>query len=268
MSEGDYVLGTHEEEVERLALQHRVWRARMLEGWRRARIRPGHIVLDVGAGPGFAATDLADIVSPNGCVIALERSPEFVATLRRRADRLGLSNIQLRQHDVSLPFEVSGGDAAWCRWVLSFVPQPAETVRHIASALKPGGVAIFHEYADYSTWRMMPPHPLQERFRSLVVQSWRDSGGDPDVALRLPRWLQESGFHIVETRTFVDIVSPQDVAWQWPRAFMASNAKRLRELGYITEGEVEPIATLLDRQAAETRMLTPLVAEIVARRAA
>src|SRR3954469_12686681 len=164
MNDGDYVLGTRDDEVERLGLQHRVWRGRVLEAFRRARIRSGQTVIDVGAGPGFVTADLASLVGPAGKVIALERSAHFVDKLRSR----GLTNVEVREHDVSQPFAITGADASWCRWLLSFVPDPATTVRHIAAALKPGGVALFHEYAAYETWRMMPPHPLHERFRSLV----------------------------------------------------------------------------------------------------
>jgi ubiquinone/menaquinone biosynthesis C-methylase UbiE len=65
--EKDYVLGTDEAEIERLGLQHRVWRPRMLDAFRRAGIRPGLTVLDVGAGPGFASVDLAELsVRPDG----------------------------------------------------------------------------------------------------------------------------------------------------------------------------------------------------------
>lgn len=64
MSEGDYVLGTDEGEIERLGLQHRVWRERMLGAFRRAGIAPGMRVVDVGAGPGYASLDLAGIVGP------------------------------------------------------------------------------------------------------------------------------------------------------------------------------------------------------------
>jgi ubiquinone/menaquinone biosynthesis C-methylase UbiE len=59
MSDRDYVLGTEAEEIARLGLQHRVWRARMLDGWARAGIGPGMNAIDVGAGPGFAATPKA-----------------------------------------------------------------------------------------------------------------------------------------------------------------------------------------------------------------
>jgi ubiquinone/menaquinone biosynthesis C-methylase UbiE len=57
--ESDYVWGTHDEEVARLGLQHRVWRAAILDCWWRADITAGSKVIDVGAGPGYATVDLA-----------------------------------------------------------------------------------------------------------------------------------------------------------------------------------------------------------------
>src|SRR3954452_15686687 len=269
MSERDYVLGTEAEEIARLGLQHRVWRPRMLDGWARAGIGPGMKVIDVGAGPGFAATDLAEIVGPGGRVVALERSDRFAAAARARAARLGLANLVEREQDVwETGFGAGIADASWCRWVLSFVTDPARAVGHIAAALKPGGFAIFHEYADYGAWRTMPPDPDVDRFRTLVMQSWRDSGGEPDIALPLPSFLAEAGLELVEARPLIEIVGPADFTWRWPAAFMAVNARRLEELGYATAEEAARFERVLDGVPPGTRMITPLVAEVIALRPA
>ena len=262
MTDGDYVLGTRDDEIERLGLQHRVWRERVLEAFQSAGIGSGQTVLDVGAGPGFASADLADLVGPSGTVIALERARHFIAALEAR----NLTNVDVREHDVSQPFGISGADASWCRWVLSFVADGAAVVRNIAAALKSGGTAVFHEYAAYETWRLMPPDPAHERFRTLVEQSWRDSGGEPDVALWLPQWLSDAGLEIVETRMLTNIITPADEAWEWPRSFMETGARRLHELGYLDAGEVESMARMLDDPAPGAHMMTPLVAEVIAQK--
>ncbi|HWH23230.1 MAG TPA: methyltransferase domain-containing protein [Allosphingosinicella sp.] len=267
MSDRDYVLGTQDEEIERLGLQHRVWRPRVLDAWRRAGISVGQTIIDVGAGPGYATTDLAEIVGPGGRVLALERSSRFLAALGARTAAFGLANVEAREHDVSAQdFGDALADAAWCRWVLSFVEQPQRTVRHIARALKPGGVAIFHEYADYGAWQMMPPSADVDRFRTLVMQSWRDAGGEPDIGLTLPRWLEEDGLEIIEMRPLIDMVQRSSFVWQWPLAFMRSNAARLVELGYATPAEAERFATALDGASPSDWMITPLVLEVIARR--
>jgi SAM-dependent methyltransferase len=267
MTDRDYVLGTDADEIARLGLQHRVWREAMLGAWRRAGIGPGMTVIDVGAGPGFAALDLAALVGPAGKVVAVERSGRFLEALQERARRLGLHNVTALEQDVCFaPFGAAEADAAWCRWVLSFVADPASAVRNIAAALRPGGVAVFHEYADYRTWRTMPPDSEVERFCALVMQSWRDSGGEPDIALRLPALLDVAGLEIVASRPHLWFVRQSDLAWSWPAQFMAVNARRLAELGYVTEDEAAHLATCLDRAEPDAVMITPLVAEIVARK--
>lgn len=267
MSDRDYVLGTQDEEIDRLGLQHRVWRPRVLDAFGRAGIVPGQTVLDVGAGPGFAACDIAEIVGPQGRVIALERSRRFLDALEVRARGLGLGNIDAREQDVSeTGFGVAVADAAWCRWVLSFVADPRRTFGHIARALKPGGVAIFHEYADYGGWKMLPPNAEQERFRSLVMQSWRDAGGEPDIGAFLPGWAAEEGLELVEARPLVEIAGRSSYVWQWPAAFMAVNAGRLAELGYIEAEEAARLATVFDRAPADALTVTPLVLELIVRR--
>src|SRR4051812_24820027 len=265
--ERDYVLGTHDAEIERLGLQHRVWRPHMLDAFARAGIRPGLTILDVGAGPGFAALDLAEIVGPTGRVIAAERSRRFLEALAARAERLGLGNVETIQVDVAesgLGEDIA--DAVWCRWLLSFVADRRRAVAHIAAALRPGGTAIFHEYGDYGSWRALPPSPDLDRFRDLAMTSWRDAGGEPDVALELPPLLAAEGLEIVSARPLVQIVGRGDFAWQWPAAFMASGARRLAELGYVDAEEGERLAGALDGMPAGTLMMTPLVAEIIARK--
>jgi SAM-dependent methyltransferase len=261
MNDGDYVLGTRDDEIARLGVQHSVWRGEMLEGFRLAGFDAGQTILDVGAGPGFASADLAEMVGAEGRVIALERSPHFAAALRGR----GLANVEVREQDVNeADFGTAIADGAWTRWVLAFVADPARTVRHIAQALKPGGKAVFHEYADYQSWRTMPPSPDHEQFRSLIVKSWRDSGGEPDIALQLPGLLDSAGLDLVAVRPIIRIVGRNDAAWQWPASFIATGSARLHELGYATKEQAARFATFLDRLPDDTRMITPLVAEIIA----
>jgi SAM-dependent methyltransferase len=267
MTDRDYVLGTQDEEVERLGLQHRVWRPRMLDGFRRAGIGPGKTVIDVGAGPGFAAFDLAELTGPDGRVVALERSRRFLDALEARAGQLGLGTIEFRECDVAeQDFGQAFADASWCRWLLSFVSDPRRTIGHVAKALKPGGRAIFHEYGDYGAWRTLPPDPDVERFRGLVMQSWRDAGGEPDIALHLPGWLEAEGMEILSIRPMIETVRRDDFVWQWPAAFMATGAMRLAELGYVDGEEARRMANALDRLPESAWMTTPLVLEVIARK--
>src|SRR4051812_29751838 len=186
--ERSYVIGTHDAEIERLGVQHGVWRASVLDFWRQSGLTEGMTVIDVGAGPGYAALDLAEIVGPTGRVIALERSRRFLDALDYRAAQRGLTNIHAIETDL-LDFDWSSAraDRVWCRWVLAFVADPAKVVRGMAEALKPGGVALLHEYYDYASWRLAPQSPLFEEYVAKIIARWRFSSGEPDIALALPR---------------------------------------------------------------------------------
>jgi hypothetical protein len=98
------------------------------------------------------------------------------------------------------------------------------------------------------------------------MQSWRDAGGEPDVGLDLPAWLHAAGLEVAEVRPLTHIVRRSDFIWQWPAAFMATNAKRLHELGYASAEEAERFATALEGADDQSWMITPLVVEVIARR--
>src|SRR4051812_17105559 len=98
--ERDYVLGTHDEELQRLGLQHRVWRPTVSACWNKAGITVGSRVIDLGAGPGYATMDLAEIVGPQGKVTALERSARYVAAGKEGCENRGLTNVDYREADL------------------------------------------------------------------------------------------------------------------------------------------------------------------------
>src|SRR5947209_14907505 len=163
-NERDYVLGTNEEELARLGLQHQVWQNVVLKCWREAGVGPGKRVLDVGAGPGYATADLAQIVGPTGHVTAVERSHNFVNAMQTHFASQRVDNVDVRELDLMVDVLPAGDyDFTWCRWVTCFVSNPALLVAKIAAALRKGGRAIFHEYAAYRTWRFIPPRPQHER---------------------------------------------------------------------------------------------------------
>src|SRR5262249_6683088 len=136
MKQQEYVLGTDDEELRRLAVQHPAWRAAAHELWERAGFAPGQALLDVGAGPGYATSDLAELVGVDRRVVAIEMSPRSVAHLRARA----IPNVSVVEGDAQDPALVpdESFDGAYARWVFSFVPQPARVAAAVGRALRPG----------------------------------------------------------------------------------------------------------------------------------
>jgi SAM-dependent methyltransferase len=263
----DYVLGTHDEELSRLGLQHRVWRPVVLDCWQRAGITVGKRVLDLGAGPGYAAVDLAGIVGPTGEVVALERSRNFIRALEGRCRARSLSNVRIHEVDLmtgELPRE--NYDFSWCRWVMSFVADPALLIAKLSNVMRRGSVSIFHEYGHYETWHFFPRLPNQERFREHVIATWRESGGEPDGAIVLPTLLPANGFAIRSVRPHLFCVRPTNYMWQWPATFIETYLPRLIEMGRIDQKFADQVQDDLAKAEKDPNafVITPLVLEIVA----
>lgn len=270
MKEADeYVLGTHDQEIARLGLQHRAWLPAVLDCWQRAGITHGKSVLDVGAGPGYATIDLAEMVGSKGKVVAVERSARFLSVLRETCAQRGLGNVTLYERDV-IEEELPNGpfDFAWCRWLASFVKEPGVLVRKIADALRPGGSAIFHEYAHYTTWKCTPRRPALERFAEKVAESWRNLAGEADVGLNLIPLLRKQGCELRWAKPLIFCVTPGDYLWEWPASFIETGPERMEKLGVIDHAFAQEVRAEFAAAAAqeETVMLTPLVLEIVVRK--
>jgi hypothetical protein len=109
----DYVLGTHDEEIARLGIQHQVWRsnARCL-GQRRndPRIRSRRFWRRTG----YATCDAAEIVGPQGQATAIERSPHFLEFAVREMERRNMFWIRFAESDLMAGgLSLTGFDLAW-----------------------------------------------------------------------------------------------------------------------------------------------------------
>jgi hypothetical protein len=114
---------------------------------------------------------------------------------------------------------------------------------------------------------MFPELPELTEFVSLVMKSWRMSGGEPDLGLALPAMLSISGFRIIETRCISNIVTTDDPFWEWLKAFVVSGMGRLQELGVLSAARARELdaAFLKAEKTQDTRMVAPAVIEIIAR---
>ena len=263
----DYLLGTHDEEVERLGLQHRVWRPRMLDGWRRAGLTEGWTVIDAGAGPGWASFDLAEIVGPRGRVHALERSERFFAHLSEQTAARRLAQVSPVELDlVTDPLPAANVDAFWVRWVLAFVDDPAAVLGKLAAALKPGGVAVIHEYVDWGVFRLLPPVPAHREFVDFVLADWRASGGEPDIGRELPALAAAAGLRIREARPMTEVIRPSDCMWRWPASFIDVYLDRLVAAGKRDAAWAERVRAAFEdaSRRPDTLLLTPMVLEVIA----
>lgn len=265
-SSGDYVLGTGEEELVRLGLQHRIWSASAFALWERAGFVPGMRVLDAGCGPGYTTLDLAEIVGPEGWVVGVDAAARFTAHLRQRVAQLGIRQVEVVEADLErLELEPAAFDAAYARWVLCYVRDPGEVVRRIVAGLRRGGVLAVQDYYHYLGITVAPPDPATRRVFEAVDRSWRMRGGDGDVGQRLPALMEAAGLRVREVRPLVRIARPGSLLWQWPTTFFRNYLPVLEQMGLLRAEESEAFRSVWAERSRDPGAFfaTPPMVEIV-----
>ncbi len=187
--------------------------------------------------------------------------------LNRSAAARGLRNIDASTVDlVTDPLPASGADAFWIRWVLAFVSDPAAVLAKLHAALRPGGVAVIHEYLDYNTLAILPDQPAMEEFKQLVVDDWRASGGEPNIGRALPALLPAAGFRIRSMQPIVEAVRKGDLVWQWPATWGHNYPRHLVEAGKVDQAWADRVTAAFDTAEADPNavFVTPMVLEIIA----
>src|SRR5262249_7924695 len=145
-------------------------------------------VLDVGSGAGDVALLLADLVGPRGRVVGVDENLDVLKTARARVEASGRHNVSFRAGDIGkIPLE-SDFDAVVGRWILMYLPDPAASLRPLASRVRAGGIVAFHEN-DFT----YPPGTLPPTELSLQLQRW--TVPPPGSPGRKRGWVRSSSRH-------------------------------------------------------------------------
>lgn len=110
---------------------------------------PGERILDLGAGTGYYALDVARAVAaPGGELEAFDLQPEMLADLAARARAAGLQNVGTTTGDATaLPYPDASFDAAYLVTVLGEIPDQDRALREVRRVLRPGGRLVVGEIA-------------------------------------------------------------------------------------------------------------------------
>lgn len=123
-----------------------------------AALRPGEVVLDLGAGGGFDCFVAGPKVGATGRVIGVDMTPDMVAKSRGNvatyARQTGLNNVEFRLGEIeNLPAADASVDVVISNCVLNLSPDKPRVWREIARVLRPGGrVAV----SDLALVRPLP----------------------------------------------------------------------------------------------------------------
>jgi len=118
------------------------------------RVEEGQKVLEIGAGSGYNAALLAELVGPKGEVITVERIPKLVSFARKNIEKAGYSSIvRIVQGDGTLGYPPKLEKEMYDRIIVTAAaPYPP---RYLITQLKEGGIMLIP----------IGPHGYQELIR-------------------------------------------------------------------------------------------------------
>jgi len=189
----DYVHGYGTPEQERLVEQAEHWRHRLIRDG--TELEPGTRLLEVGCGVGAVLAVLGQEY-PGVELFGVDIEQKQLDFAREHLERAGVE-ATLRQGDaLALPFADGSFDHVWMMWFLEHLADPPAALREARRVLVPGGRITAIE-VDYSTCRAEPSTRALEALLRTMVQGMAASGRG-DAGTRLPGWLHEAGFRVVD----------------------------------------------------------------------
>ncbi len=251
MNEADYALGHAEAELRRLTTQARLIDPithRFLEA---AGIGRGMHVLDVGSGAGDVALLCGELVGPKGKVVGTDVASAAIERAQARARSLGAGQISFTHGDpAELGFE-QPFDAIVGRYVLQFMPDPANSLRRILRHLRPGGIVVFHEL-DWDGARSSPPSRTYDQVCSWLSRTIEAAGAQVRLGARLASVFEDAGLPSPTLRMEA-VVGSGHRAIEVVRLatdLVETQLPNMERLGIATSSEIG-LQTLVDRILAE-----------------
>jgi SAM-dependent methyltransferase len=113
--------------------------------------KSGERVLEIGCGTGPTTVRLAEMVGPEGRVVAVDISAPMLAVARERTQKAGFANAEFVLGDAQVAaLGPAGFDLATSRMGVMFFADPVAAFHNILGALKPGGRLVFACWAQLS----------------------------------------------------------------------------------------------------------------------
>ncbi len=266
MEKKAYILGTDQQELFRLGVQHQVWAEEAQKGWRTAQFSAGQTLLDLGCGPGYCTKELAFIAGEHGKVIGIDKSEHFIEHLQKTAALYHLNIEAIASNFDAMQLAAESIDGMYCRWALAWIPNPEEILQKVLTALKPGGKMVIHEYYDWSLLQTEPKKEGLSKAIAMALKSFKDSENEIDIGRHLPSIVSNLGMKVVGYRPMAKIATPAASVWQWPKTFFQSYFPRLVATKYLTKEEVKQALSELDELEKNpgASIATCLMVEIIA----
>ncbi|MHA6615461.1 methyltransferase domain-containing protein [Pseudonocardia sp. DLS-67] len=184
-------------------------------------LRPGEHVVDIGAGPGLLAAEMAAEVGRDGRVHAIEPSDSMRALAAARTRPPDAAPVEIAAGSAdALPLPDASVDAAVSTQVLEYVADVPGALAEAHRVLRPGGrLLVLDTDWDSIVWRSR-----DDARAARVLAAWDAHLADPNLPRTLVPTLRAAGFTEVRVR----VLPLLNVGYD-PNTFSAMNATTIGE---------------------------------------
>jgi SAM-dependent methyltransferase len=264
---GSYALATGKAADYRLRLLHGLYGPGTRRVLLEAGLRPGMRVADLGCGVGMVTALLAELVGPEGHVVAIDASGAQLAQARERLRPWAANASFVEASATATGLSRASFDLVYCRFLLIHLPDPERALREMGALLKPGGLLVCED-GDLTSAGSEPPSALGA-FADLWGRLGPHRGVDYTLGRRLFHMVLAAGFPAPEI-TFNQPVIARGEYKRLLELSVAEARPAFVEAGLITAEGLARTLVEMRRLAADGSVLAimPRMTQVWARKPA
>jgi ubiquinone/menaquinone biosynthesis C-methylase UbiE len=153
--------------------------------------QPGERGLDVGSGPGFLVTAIAEAVGSSGSVCGVDISEPLLAVARSNCAHQ--SWVEFRHGDATkLPFPGDAFDAVISTQVLEYVCDVDAALAEMHRVVRPGGRGVIVD----TDWDSLVWHSPNRERMIRILRVWEKHAADPYLPRTMGNRLRGAGFRV------------------------------------------------------------------------